>query len=68
MMHDGHRRRMRPAPGVTSRLQVIAYRMDCDTPIVELCYDGVTITLTDVDAEDVAVRIRRALSLLPSSK
>jgi hypothetical protein len=55
---------------------VVAHRIDCDTPYVELrlndLYPGSRppneLMLTDVEASDLIERLQRALAMLPTSK
>jgi hypothetical protein len=79
-LNDGERRVMQP--GILSkyerqRIKVVAECVDCDTPLVELRipYECVTmegeeivLVITDTLAEDIAKRLTRALSILPTSK
>lgn len=73
---DGETRIMRPdsllSPEEKLAVTVEAERLDCDTPFVNLTVmsdgESVTISMTDVLAEDVAKRIKRALRILPTSK
>ena len=73
-MEDGERRVIKPPLGKyrssTEQFEVIAFREDCDTPYVILKNHktGEEHQLTDGGAEDLAQRIFKALSILPSSK
>jgi hypothetical protein len=70
-MENDEKRIMRPGSylgGEKKVVQVIAYCIDEDTPIVILQSEGREIWMSDVLAEDVAKRITKALSILPTSK
>lgn len=50
------------------KIKVTALRDDADTPHVIPEADGMEVWLSDALAEDVVKRIKRALSILPTSK
>jgi hypothetical protein len=68
-LKDGERRTMKPGIYGES-VTVIAERIDSDTPniILQDHETGAEMQLTDVGAQDLIERLRRALSILPSSK
>jgi hypothetical protein len=51
-------------------VEVVAERVDCDSPIVHLRFkDGASEQhLSDCDVIDLIDRLKRALSILPTSK
>jgi hypothetical protein len=70
-MDDGESRLMQPGPYLgaeRNKVKITAVRVDADTPIVTLEFEGVELHMTDVLAEDVVKRISKALRLLPTSK
>lgn len=76
-MRDGQRHVMRPGPFLTKserdKLSVTAHRVDADTPYVVLSLfpntvGEVSLGMSDVLAEDLVARVKRALSILPTSK
>ena len=90
-MEDGEQRTMQPGSYLGAErksVEVIAERVDCDTPYVILRIPAGTryevvgkerkvvsypteareVCMSDALAEDVAKRILRALSILPTSK
>lgn len=75
-MRDGQRRTMRPASWISEgrNIEVVAHRIDRDTPLIEITLKATENrpesfqALTDVDADDLAARLRRACAVLPSSK
>lgn len=72
-LKDGEYRVMRPATWIYSpAVRVTAYREDSETPYILLgamrpSEDG-AIVLTDSEAQDLIDRLKRALSILPTSK
>lgn len=67
-LKDGERRQMRPAPWANKTVAVTAYREDVDTPYVILEQDSKQLFLTDGEAWELIARLKRALSVLPTSK
>jgi hypothetical protein len=70
-MRDGERYKV-PPQSVWKNirgLEVVAWRVDSETPYVVIEKDGVVVaTLEDVFAEELAARIKLALYVLPTSK
>lgn len=71
-LKDGERRVMRPGShlphGEKATVGITAYREDCDTPYVLIDIGYEMVRMSDSLAADVADRIKRALSVLPTSK
>lgn len=70
-LEDGQIRVMQPGSYLGAerqKVKVMALREDEDTPYVILDFNGIQVWMSDVLAEDVAARIKRALSQLPTSK
>lgn len=67
-LKDGESRRIKP--GVWGKgTEVIAFRADCDSPFVFIKFEGhEKVCLTDVAATDLLDRLKKALSILPTSK
>ncbi len=66
-LKDGHRRTMRPKWGKLP-FDVIAWRIDSDTPYIIVKGENFEHNLTDTQAHDLVEMLNRALSILPSSK
>ena len=67
-LEDGELRTMRHGPDSDHNVEVVAYRVDCDTPYIKLTAGQGTVMLTDVGALELIDRLNRALSVLPTSK
>lgn len=72
-LKDGEKREIRPAAWVSpwgKNIRVIAERVDSETPIIHLSLLGCVTDqpLTDADADDLINRLKKALSILPTSK
>lgn len=67
MLADGEYRVMKSRIK-NRKFEVVAQRVDSETPYISLRGHGINIYLTDTEAIDVLERIKRALSILPSSK
>jgi hypothetical protein len=70
-LEDDESQIISPGPylgGERNKVQITAFRMDADGPIVILKTDKDEIWMSDVLAEDVAKRIMKALKMLPTSK
>lgn len=65
-LKDGETRKMRGFQ--FNEIEVIAERVDCDTPVVHLKIGNEHVALADVDAHELVKMINRALSILPTSK
>lgn len=53
------------------RLDVVAEREDCDTPYIRLQGQGLPeggLRLTDAGAQELVENLKKALSILPTSK
>lgn len=67
-LEDGEQRTMKHGPSSDRNVEIVAHRVDCDTPYIKLTAGQGTVMLTDVGAEELIDRLRRALSMLPTSK
>jgi len=67
-MKDGERRVIPKQRTHIDEMTVVAHRVDSDTPYVILQTVEGEKWLTDVEAEELILRIRKALSILPTSK
>lgn len=69
LTQDGERRTIVSRRRMHLEVQVVAERVDSETPLVHL-YTGNTLvaSLTDVGTQDLIDRLQRALSILPTSK
>lgn len=70
MLQDGENRVIRKSTPFQVPFTVRAIREDCDTPLIELKFEGypTPITLTDIDADELILQLRKALVILPTSK
>jgi hypothetical protein len=72
-MQDGERREIKIPDdkfwkGQQALPTVIAIKIDCDTPYVEVQFKGQTLTLTDTDARGLYQKLIKAIDILPTSK
>lgn len=67
---DGEMRKMGTNLPSHTEFDIIAHRLDSETPIIIMRHreTGAEYFLSDSDAQDTVTRIERALSILPTSK
>lgn len=66
-LKDGERRRIKKRID-NLPFEVIAYREDSETPYIILEGMTPTVHLTDVGAQELILRLQRAIDILPTSK
>lgn len=72
-LRDGEKREIKPAAWVSNwgrNVRIVAERIDSETPIIHLSLinGDRSQPITDADADDLIDRLKRALSILPTSK
>lgn len=71
-LEDGQSRKIKPGLFAREDIEVVAERVDADTPYVHLHFTGrvgrADLALTDAECAELIERLQRALNVLPSSK